>query len=354
MLFVFLFFLVLIVIIVAFLMSQAESQTAASVPIKQELYAIGGTDLDRFFVECVLAGCTDFSQEKNIAKAKLFAEKYGVSYADGIENIYKQGLEEHKAMQEREAANKLAQQRKKDEEVCVGLERFAEFYGKEKKKAMLTERMQELRKSADATDYMANAMMRSTQQRESDWAIWGGIADGLAGAGAGIATALEIRAENAQIRARNEANRRAMLPAYMMITGNASENRSHANQIEKEIRLLQEKLISDASADDVMEKLQVTDTTVDVLKTGSLMVTATVEVKEKLFIYNDVPAVADGTLLAHIYDDEDNEVGTAKMVLPVEGVFEKTGVAGMCLGEGKPKKKYYAKFAPYKLWLMEK
>ena len=79
MLFVFLFFLVLIVIIVAFLMSQAESQTAASVPIKQELYAIGGTDLDRFFVECVLAGCTDFSQEKNIAKAKLFAEKYEIN-----------------------------------------------------------------------------------------------------------------------------------------------------------------------------------------------------------------------------------------------------------------------------------
>lgn len=52
------------------------------------LLEIGGTTLDKFFVECVLASYNDFSLEKNIAKAKLLADKYGLKYPNGIQALY--------------------------------------------------------------------------------------------------------------------------------------------------------------------------------------------------------------------------------------------------------------------------
>ena len=57
---------------------------------------IGGTLLDRFFVECTLSG-TDFDNEEDIAKAKEIAKKYNLSYPfSGIESLYLKALENHK------------------------------------------------------------------------------------------------------------------------------------------------------------------------------------------------------------------------------------------------------------------
>ena len=59
---------------------------------------IGGTLLDRFFVECTLSG-TDFDNEEDIAKAKEIAKKYNLSYPfSGIESLYLKALENHKEL----------------------------------------------------------------------------------------------------------------------------------------------------------------------------------------------------------------------------------------------------------------
>lgn len=59
---------------------------------------IGGTLLDRFFVECTLGG-TDFDNEEDIAKAKEIAKKYNLSYPfSGIESLYLAALENHKEL----------------------------------------------------------------------------------------------------------------------------------------------------------------------------------------------------------------------------------------------------------------
>ena len=75
---------------------------------------IGGTSLDRFFVECVLSNCNDFTQEKNIAKAKLLAEKYNLNYSSGIENLYKEAFSAHEKVSGKILENKLAVKKKKN------------------------------------------------------------------------------------------------------------------------------------------------------------------------------------------------------------------------------------------------
>ena len=56
--------------------------------------AIGGTELDRFYIECVLARCTDFTLPKNKEKAILLAQKYGIAYPDGIEALLVENIPE--------------------------------------------------------------------------------------------------------------------------------------------------------------------------------------------------------------------------------------------------------------------
>ena len=314
---------------------------------------IGGTNLDRFFVECVMSRCNDFTVEKNIAKAKLLADKYNLSYSAGIETLFEQALKAHEKISDI-IYNDILEKRREKERAEYNIRiKYAEYYGRDKRKAMLTDRMIELRNKAELLDKGAEMLVRGGQQQEQDWAIWGGIANGIAGPGAGVSTALDIQARNVQIRAQNEANMRATMPTYMAATGNASQNRTNANVIQKQIEALDEKLLSDMKSSEVMKLLEVTDSTVDVSRTGAFKVTATVRAKEKLLIYGDVPAIADGTIQAHVFDDT-HEIGTVKMVLPVDGVSEKVGIVGMGLVGAEPGKTYNVTFTDYKLWLMEK
>ncbi len=316
---------------------------------------IGGTNLDRFFIECTLSRCNDFTTSKNVAKAKLFADKYNLSYTNDaeIEALYNQALKAHEKITDKIMTEKLDKQRQKEQKEYNCLIKYAEYYGRDKKKAILTDRMNELRNKADLLDHTANTLIKSGQQRERDWATWGGIADGIAGVGAGVSTAIDIQIQNAQIRAQNEANMRSAMPSFMTLTGNASQNRSNANKIQKQIESLSEKLVSDLSAPEVMKLLEIINPTIDVSETGAYVVTATVIAKNKLFIFDDVPAVADGTIEAHVLDGT-REIGTAKMVLPVDGVSEKTGIIGMGLSGAEFGKSYNITFSDYKLWLMEK
>lgn len=282
----------------------------------------------------------------------MLADKYSLSYPNGIQALYEKGLKAHESISGKIISDKLADLREKEQAEYKNLIRYASLYGKDKKIAMLTDRMNELRKEAASLDKSAEMLMRSTQQKERDWAIWGGIADGLAGPAAGIATAIDIQAQNAQIRAQNEANMRATIPAYMSVTSSASQNRANANAIEKEIQLVKEKLISDISSEKVFLMLRVISPTVEVSETGAFRVTATVETQKNLFIYDDVSAVADGTLIAHVFED-DREIGTATMVLPVNGVSSKTGLVGMALTGAHQDKKQTVTFTDGRLWLME-
>ena len=314
---------------------------------------IGGTNLDRFFIECVLSECNDFTKEKNIIRAQLLADKYNIPYPNGIESVYNRAMESHKRITGSIADKKLNKKREEEKEVFEQLNRYSDLYGKNKKIAMLTDRMNELRKLADSVERGADTFLKSTQQQERNWALWGGIADGIAGPGAGVSTALELQAQNAQIRVQNEANMRVAMPVYMSASKSVSQNRKNADEISRQIARMQEKLISDIPAPEVMKLLDIVNVTVDVSKTGAFKVTATVKTKDPIYIFEDVLAVVDGTLIAHVYD-ESGEIGTAKMVLPVNGVEDKAGIVGVGLSGAQAGKNYTVAFTPYKLWIMEK
>lgn len=341
------------VVIILFVLDHRNHSEAAKEKAQKRAEAIGATKLDRFFVECVLAEADDFSKPKNVQRAQLLADKYYLKYPNGIEALYQQGLDGHKAVSQRFALSRLEEKRAEERKQFQQLNQYAELTGKAKRIAMLSDRAAQLRAEAKDQSQCADMLMRSGQQKEQDWAIWGGIANGIAGTGAGVSTAVDIQMQNMQIRAENEKRRQAALPEYMFMVNTAYGNRKNADRIMKEIEDLKLKLVSDESAAELMQMISFSNTDVLVSETGAAMVCTSATLDPNFKIFGDVPAIVDGTIIAKIYDGE-QLCGTAQLVLPIYGLGKDIPLNGICTDCCKPGKNYTAKFTAKNLWAMEK
>lgn len=340
-------------VILMFVLDNKKNAAAKKETAQKQAEVIGATMLDRFFVECVLSEANDFSKPKNKQRAQLLADKYNLKYPNGIEELFKQGLNGHKVVSQRFVLNRLEEKRAEERQEFERLNKYSDLTGKAKRIAMLTDRANELRKKAKSQDQYADMLMRSGQQKERDWATWGGIADGIAGFGAGVSTAVDIQMQNMQIRAENEKRRQAALPGYMFMTNSAQGNRRNADEIMKEIENFKLKLVSDEPAAELMKKISFSNTDVLVSETGAAMVCTSATLDPKFKIFDDVSAVVDGTIIAKIYDG-DQLCGTAQLVLPMYGLGQSIPLNGICIDCCKPGKNYTAKFTAKNLWAMEK
>lgn len=345
-------FLGIIYVIAKIVLDHKKNAAANQEAAQKQAEMIGATMLDRFFVECVLAEADDFTKPKNKQRAQLLADKYNLTYPNGIEALYEQALNAHKVVSQRFVLNRLEEKRTEERKEFERLNKYSNLIGKDKRIAMLTDRAAELRKEAKNQDEYAQMLMRSGQQKERDWATWGGIADGIAGFGAGVSTAVDIQMQNIQIRAENEKRRQAALPGYMFMTNSAQGNRRNADAIMKEIENFKLKLVSEESSAELMEKISFNHTDVLVSETGAAMVCTCASLDPNFKIFDDVPAIVDGTIIAKIYDG-DQLCGTAQLVLPMYGLGQDIPLNGICIDCCQPGKTYTAKFSPKKLWAME-
>lgn len=320
---------------------------------KKKAEVIGATALDRFFVECVLAEANDFSKPKNVQRAKLLADKYKLKYPNGIEELYNRGLEGHKAVSRRFELNRLEEKRAEERKEFQRLNQYSDLKGKDKRITMLSDRAAELRKKAKDDKEFADMLMRSGQRKEQDWAVWGGITSGLAGIGAGVSMAADVQLQNMQIRAENEKRRQAALPGYMFMTNSSYDNRRNADRIMEEVENIKLKLVADTPASELMDRIFFSNTDVLVSETGAALVCTSASLEPDFKIFEDVPAVVDGTIVAKIYDGE-QLCGTAQLVLPVFGLGQDIPLQGICLDCCEPGKSYTAEFVAKNLWAMEK
>lgn len=311
------------------------------------------TKLDRFFVECVLAEASDFSNPKDKQRAQLFAEKYAVEYPDGIEALYQQGLNGHKAISQRIEHDWLEGKRAEERKESERLNKYSDLTGRDKRIAMLSDKASQLGCEAAAYTNLANLEISRGQQKEKDWAIRGGAATAIAGPIAGIAVAANTQMQNAQIREENEKNRQANLLRYNNQMRAAENMRMSQYYTMDEIKSVPIKLISEASAVELMKKISFSNTSVSVSETGAAVVCASASVEPGFMIYDNVPAVVDGTILAQIYDGS-QLCGTAKLVLPIYGLGQDVSLKGICLDGCKYGKEYTIEFTAENLWAMER
>lgn len=313
--------------------------------VSSETKGIKEEKMRAFYKECVETEAVDFSYPKNVQRVQLLADKYKLIYPEGIEKLFLQSKELYEGFNEKEA---------KEKELAKfnDLNKYSDLTGKDKRIAMLKAEAARFSEYAEHDEKVADAFVRSGLQKEKDWATAGGIASGIAGPAAGIATAINVQNKNAEIRAKNEQHLQSVRPIYNDMMGKAGASRRIVEDIRKEIEDFKLKLVSDVNSAELMKKISFSNTTVSVSNTGAATVSTTASLQPDFKIFDDVPAVVDGTIIAEIYDG-DKRCGTALLVLPKYGLGENCTLTGMCLDCCNPGKTYTVKFTPKHLWALE-
>lgn len=313
----------------------------------------------QFYNECKKNGIRNISGAADKERAKVIADNLKITGYVSIETYFNEAkaLSEVKEKTEKEKQQQIKILTQKDEEAKkhAELTRYANLQGRDKRIVMLSHLQQEyLQEAKSIEDTVVHAMKG---EKEKDWATHGGIASAIAGGAAGLAVASDIQAKNAQIRARNEANRQAMMPAAMHVLNSASEYKKKANELQKEIEATRVKLVADTPAEEVLSYLDITTKFVAILETGAFKIFSTIKLSEnmnsKFYIFEKVPAFVDGTISADLYQ-EGVKVGSALLVLPMMGIGSTTTIEGICLNGAKPNVPYEVKYTAYRLWAMEK
>jgi len=207
----------------------------------------------------------------------------------------------------------------------------------------------------DAADYQEGiAAMRQLgiimqqsvyQEKEKDWAVLGGIADGIAGPAAGIVTAANAMQDNVRIRAENAARREWGAQQAMFYNDLASQAAAKSpvalsmNELEKRYTA-----VMSWSPVTLFELLTFTNVAANRdLQTGAVNVTAKWEQKDKSLCI-------DGAIRAKLYTEDKHCAGCAYLVFPKQGSSSFAGeLSGVC-AEPKPSATYSVVLEPADLW----
>ena len=333
-----------------------------------------------FYTDCKKHGITDLSRINSPEKRerlKAIVSAHNLTHVDEKElhRIFAEG--KRLAEGEKQAIQQKSLEKLKSEETERArlLQVYTGLHGRDKPIAMFKDRIKDSERSARR----ANSM---PVHKESDGAILAGIASGIGGTVPALMSLSATEQRNAQAREYNQA---LAAHAYTMTSLAADDCRTARASLEA-VRM---KLVSDMPGTEVIKHLSFTDTKVTVSESGTIRVTTWVR-GEDFTIFDNLPAVADGSVIAEVYDRK-KKIGDAVMVFPIYGsdsrysrfqwppsVIDKNHflwahdcksaywqknrgsskdmlyLEGICLFAGEPSKEYTVKFVPGDLWAIEK
>ena len=177
----------------------------------------------------------------------------------------------------------------------------------------------------------------------------------IGGGAAGLATAIDIQNENAQIRARNAAFsdnlRTATVSTSIELMNQISATEKYVKEYTQQIEAIKMKLVDERSPQELLELLN-PKATVRITSTGAASITVTTSSTNNFFIYDTVPAVIDGTIKVKLLH-EGAEVGSAYATLPFDGSKYACKIKTICTSPKIKAQSYNIEFEPHCLWAIE-
>ena len=310
-----------------------------------------------FYEQCIANNVHSFESAKDKQRGILIAESLALPKND-LEALFEEGRKICEGQKQAKLNACNAEMRANESKLCAALNEFADYTGQGKKVAMLSKEYNEAARRLRATNDAISMTIAPPLEQEHDWAVMGGLANGLAGPGAGIATAVNAQIENAQIRARNSQilHETADIRGRMLVAGSKQKHALEARCAELNglINATKTKLVGKDTPKACLAALHFENTQIDISETGTCTIHTEVGLKHSYYIFEDVKATIDGTILGEIYDGSE-KIGAANLVLPLDGIPDTNMVAikGMCLFCGQPGKHYSLKFDADNLWAME-
>ena len=155
-------------------------------------------------------------------------------------------------------------------------------------------------------------------EKERDWASWGGAASAIGGPAAGVTIASNIQQENMDIQARNDL--RIKSNAYYIYQCQQVEIqlKRYLDPMQEAIDQVKSMAEDNTSTDELFNKINVTSQ-YEILPSGIINLTLSLNLKKTQKIAETLPAVVDGVLLARFKQNE-NLLGDAIIILPFKGI----------------------------------
>ena len=273
---------------------QEERERNARLAVKQD-----NQNLRNFYQMCKKAGITAIQSEADLQKAAQIAGTMQLGDVD-VKALYLKAASlnwqenqetERKKQQELELAlNKIrADERAK----CEEIEKYAGYSGREKRLAILRDQYKKASSNAYLMSQAPSVLTTPlVSTRDTDWAIHGGIANGLAGPGAGLATAMNIQRQNAENRARADAINSAYVSS--LVRSGALEKaaqaekkyKDEAEKLQAQIQEAETALIAEDSPQKCFERLRFDGVRVMVSETGTCSVMASAYLKDNFTIFD--------------------------------------------------------------------
>lgn len=344
---------------------------------------------EKFYRNCSEKKATDLSGEYGLSKAKTIAEQLIREACPEADIAYFQSYLTKEKLQEFLDAGKpqaeVAVKRELSQKKQV---RFAKAYpyeatfikraiavsrltGHEKRVKMLTDLLNDcddrIRKLKDGEEAMKQLAMvyAGAQKKESDWAILGGAANGVAGPVASAAVIWDTMKKNGAIAQYNEGMRQASADVLSGTFAVADDR----YKVEKERENVKQRLdeakgkvsLSKPDTKEILESISVNTECGHVTKNDSGVLKCSLDIKLKKPLALDVPEglnmVVDGTIRAKVMM-EDIYVGDVDFPLPIYGIpcdmTKSVTLDGMCDRSMEYDGKYILELAEEQnLWVME-
>lgn len=288
-----------------------------------------------FYKTCVQKGVTEIESEEALKLLAIIAKSKKVK--GGVKAAvewYEKGKAIAQVKEEADATRKAESAKQKalsEENKILSInKKYINLKGKEKLKKYYLDYIAEEQKTLNECEEQLNTLTNSERTlasavttREKDWALYGGIAEGLAGGAAGVATALEIQAENAQIRANNKANLNNLYAATTSVRFNVYDKQREAEEDIKyyrgKISKINALIVDEDPADDLIGLLGLK---VKSLKrhtaTGNVGVTVSFNKVDDYKMGGKIDSYIDGGFRANIVKDG-KTVATTIFSLPKKG-----------------------------------
>lgn len=270
----------------------------------------------------------------------------------------------------REKQKRIAEATKKEQEILNKNRKYLNYSGRDKRIKMCYDiasdyRLQEqaYREKMDKVITGSHDVYRTTAQRERNWGVAGGIAEGLAGPTAGMMAALDAQRTNAEIRERNQklASMISEITVSSMIRcgESAARNKQLAEAWEEKLARAQTLLVQEYPKEEqkkLLDYLQPRVVKTTHSETGSIILE--VKVQEcgngSLRIYDDVIASVDGFFKAQIWQENKN-IGEALFGLEWDGSEIGRSITGICwMPRLEPQNQNITiTFEPHNLWAIE-
>ena len=340
------------------------------------------------YEECIEAGITsihsDFSKQKaikiateNLTARKVPAQYHSIYVNDAtIADLLRRGEAEHKKITKMvEEWHKTEEQKPKRGKLSEAeyryislTQRLLSLYGIDKRICMLDDAIENISKKI--SDYIEGQkaikelsfILSSSvkQEKKKDWAFLGGLADGIAGPGAGVSVAANAIVENIEIEKRNTQARQAANQTIRSLYAGASNLSTDISDLENEKKLMQYHLrdagtkvvMEQYATDEIFTKLEITSKVTKRKDGNGLDVTVMIKNNFKADAPENVKIAVDGTLSAKVFF-EDTLLDTICVPLPLFGVSEKESVTAYTDYYVEAEGNYSVEFAPNNLWIVE-